>query len=287
MTTIDVSSPAERNARPARKVSQYNWIGGSFGWVWLVIIMLPIYWMVITSLKTSANYYDTNALLPPKNPTLDNYRLVIQNHIGRYFLNSVVVTLGAVIPAVAISLMAAYAIIRGVGNRWLRSVNWLFLMGLAIPLQAVIIPIYLIIIRLGLYDTLLAIVLPSISFAIPLSVLVLSNFIRDVPRELFESMRVDGATEWGTLWRLVFPLTRPALITVAIYNGIGIWNGLLLPLVLTQSRGQRTLPLALADFQGQASVILAAITLTLLPIVILYALGRRQLQSGLIAGVSK
>ena len=87
-------------------------------------------------------------------------------------------------------------------------------MGLAIPLQATIIPVYLIIIKLKLYDTLLAIILPSIAFAIPLSVLVLSNFIRDVPKELFESMRVDGASEWGTLWRLAFPLTRPALVTV-------------------------------------------------------------------------
>ena len=87
-------------------------------------------------------------------------------------------------------------------------------MGLAIPLQATIIPVYLIIIRLQLYDTLLAIILPSIAFAIPLSVLVLANFIRDVPKELFESMRMDGASEWGTLWRLAFPLTRPALVTV-------------------------------------------------------------------------
>ena len=111
-------------------------------------------------------------------------------------------------------------------------------MGLAIPLQATIIPVYLIIIRLQLYDSLLAIILPSIAFAIPLSVLVLANFIRDVPKELFESMRVDGASEWSTLWRLAFPLTRPALVTVAIYNGLAVWNGFLLPLILTQSPEQ-------------------------------------------------
>ena len=82
-------------------------------------------------------------------------------------------------------------------------------MGLAIPLQATIIPVYLIIIRLKLYDSLLAIILPSIAFAIPLSVLVLTNFIRDVPKELFESMRVDGASEWATLWRLGVPVDPP------------------------------------------------------------------------------
>ena len=108
-------------------------------------------------------------------------------------------------------------------------------MGLAIPLQAVVIPVYLIIIRLKMYDTLAAIILPSIAFAIPLSVLVLCNFIRDIPNELFESMRLDGASDWGMLWSLAFPLTRPALVTVTIYNGLTIWNGFLLPLILTQS----------------------------------------------------
>jgi raffinose/stachyose/melibiose transport system permease protein len=79
-------------------------------------------------------------------------------------------------------------------------------------------------------------------------VLVLSNFIRDIPRELFESMRLDGASDWGTLWHLASPLSRPALVTVTIYNGLSIWNGFLLPLMLTQSPSERTLPLALWSF---------------------------------------
>jgi raffinose/stachyose/melibiose transport system permease protein len=187
--------------------------------------------------------------------------------------------------------MAAFAIIRGGRGLFLRGANTLFLMGLAVPLQATIIPIYLIIIKLGIYDSLLAIILPSIAFAIPLSVLVLSTFIRDVPNELFESMRLDGASEWGTLWHLAFPLTRPALVTVAIFNGLTIWNGFLLPLVLTQDPGRRTLPLALWTFQGQYSVnvpaVLASVVLTTLPILVLYVIGRRQLLSGLTAGFSK
>lgn len=268
-----------------------NWLGGAAGWLWLVIVVLPVYWILITSFKTQSNYFGMNPLAPPTDPTLDNYRLVIQSDFVRYFVNSVIVTLGAVAPAVAISFMAAFAIVRGGNGRFLRSVNSLFLMGLAIPLQATIIPVYLIIIRLRLYDTLLAIILPSIAFAIPLSVLVLSNFIRDVPKELFESMRTDGASEWGTLWHLAFPLTRPALVTVSIYNGLAIWNGFLLPLILTQDPTQRTLPLALWTFQGQYSVnvpaVLASVVLTTLPILVLYAVGRRQLLSGLTAGFGK
>jgi raffinose/stachyose/melibiose transport system permease protein len=268
-----------------------NWLGGAAGWLWLLIVIVPIYWIVITSFKTQSNYFQTNPLAPPAEPTLDNYKVVIEADFVRYFVNSTIVTLGAVVPAVLISFMAAYAIVRA-GDWWvLRSVTSLFLMGLAIPLQAAIIPVYLIVIRLHLYDTLLAIILPSIAFAIPLSVLVLSNFIRDVPKELFDSMRVDGASEWATLWRLAFPLTRPALVTVSIYNGLAIWNGFLLPLILTQSPNQRTLPLALWTFQGQYSInvpaVLASVVLTTLPILFLYAVGRRQLLSGLTAGFSK
>jgi raffinose/stachyose/melibiose transport system permease protein len=280
-----------RRVTGGRRGRRPNWLAGLTGWLWLAIVIVPIYWILITSFKAQSDYFLANPLAPPTDPTLDNYRLVLDNDFARYFVNSVIVTLGTVVPAVLISFMAAFAIIRGGAGRFLRWTNWLFLMGLAIPLQAVIIPVYLIIIRLQLYDTLLAIVLPSIAFAIPLSVLVLSNFIRDVPKELFESMRVDGASEWGTLWKLAFPLTRPALVTVSIYNGLATWNGFLLPLILTSDPTQRTLPLALWTFQGQYSInvpaVLASVMLTALPILALYAVGRRQLLSGLTAGFGK
>jgi raffinose/stachyose/melibiose transport system permease protein len=295
-TTVDARPRQAAGGRKRRSrgrgAHRRNWLGGLTGWFWLLIVIVPIYWIVITSFKTQSNYFAMNPLAPPTEPTLDNYKLVIENDFIRYFANSTIVTLGAVVPAVLVSFMAAYAIVRAAGTMWtLRWMNSLFLMGLAIPLQAAIIPVYLIVIRLHMYDSLLAIILPSIAFAIPLSVLVLSNFIRDVPKELFDSMRVDGASEWGTLRHLAFPLTRPALVTVSIYNGLAIWNGFLLPLILTQSPSQRTLPLALWTFQGEYSInvpaVLASVVLTALPIVVLYAIGRRQLLSGLTAGFSK
>jgi raffinose/stachyose/melibiose transport system permease protein len=293
VTTTDTTGtkPARRGASRGSAAERPNWFGGLAAWIWLAIVIIPIYWIVITSFKTQDSYFSSNAMVPPGSPTLENYRLVIQSDFPRYFLNSIIVTIGAIVPALVISFMAAYAIVRGASNRLLQFFSSVFLMGLAIPIQATIIPVYLIIIKLGLYDTLLAIILPSIAFAIPLSVLVLSNFVRDVPKELFESMRVDGASEWRTLWSLAFPLTRPAMVTVAIYNGLAIWNGFLLPLILTQTPDKRLLPLALWAFQGQYTVnipaVLAAVVLTTLPILILYVLGRRQLLSGLTAGFSK
>jgi raffinose/stachyose/melibiose transport system permease protein len=294
VATSDAGTASSRPSRghfTLRKLLRLNWFGGTAAWLWLVIVMVPLYWIVVTSFKDQTAYFSQNPFALPTAPTLANYRLVIESDFPQYFLNSVIVTAGTIIPAVAISFMASYAIVRGAGGKFLAGVNGLFLMGLAIPLQATIIPVYLLIIRMQLYDSLLAIILPSIAFSIPLSVLVLSNFIRDVPKELFESMRVDGATEWDMLRGLALPLTRPALVTVSIYNGLGVWNGFLLPLILTQSPDKRTLPLALWTFQGQYSVnipaVLASVMLTTLPIVLLYAIGRRQLLSGLTAGFSR
>lgn len=284
-----VAEPA-RSSKFKRSFSKLNLPGGTAGWLWLAVTIIPIYYIVITSLKTQAGYFSENPLAPPAAPTLENYRMVIEADFTRYFFNSVIITVGAVIPTLAVAFMASFAIVRGNGQ-FLKGVNALFLMGLAIPLQATIIPVYLMIIKMNLYDSLLAIILPSIAFAIPLSVLIMCNFIRDVPNELFESMRLDGCSEWQTMWRLALPLTKPAIVTVGIYNGLGVWNGFLLPLILTQSPELRVLPLGLWTFQGEFSVnipaVLASVVLSTLPVLVLYIIGRRQLLSGLTAGFSK
>lgn len=273
-----------------RRGERKNIVGFLFSILWLVVTLVPIYWIVLTSFKSQADYYSSNPLFPAPGMTLDNYWFVIESDFPQYFLNSVIVVVASVGGAVLLSFLASYAIVRS-RARILRFFNGVFLLGLAIPLQAAIIPIYLIIIRLGLYDTLGALILPSVAFAIPLSVLVLSNFIRDVPRELFEAMRVDGASEWKMVWNLAFPLTRPALVTVTVYNALSVWNSFLFPLILTQSPDQRTLPLALWTFQGQYSVntpaVLASVVLTTLPVLVLYIFGQRQLLGGLTAGFNK
>ncbi|TQM12010.1 carbohydrate ABC transporter permease [Pseudonocardia kunmingensis] len=283
-------APARAPRRRSAGADRPNYLGGLSGLLWLAIIIVPVYWVVITSFKPQSAYYTSNPMLPAE-PTLENYQAVIEADFLSYFVNSVIVTVGATVPAVLLSFMAAFAIVRGGRGRFLRVSNTVFLMGLACPTQAVIIPVYLIIIRLSLYDSHLALILPSIAFAIPLSVLILANFIRDVPNELFESMRMDGASEWGTMWRLAFPLTQPALITVSIYQGLQVWNAFLLPLVLTQSPEMRVLPLALWAFQGEYGInvpaVLASVVLATLPILALYVVGRRHLLAGMTAGFSK
>ena len=260
------------------------------GVLWLVFSFYPIIFMLFTSFRTQGDIYTDTPWSLPSHPTLENYASVLLNGFFTYFANTVFVTAVSVFMILLVSLLAAYAISQ-VRNRYTRGVFNLFLLGLAIPLQATIIPIYAIVSDLRLYDTLFALILPSIAFGIPLSILVLVTYIRDIPHELHESMWLDGATHWTILRNLVLPLSRPAIITVVIYETIQVWNSYLFPLVLTQSQSVAVLPLSLANFKGQFSTdipaIMAAVFLSATPIILLYIFGRRQLLGGLVAGFSK
>lgn len=273
-----------------RSTVRPNWLGGLAGWLWLLFAVLPIYYIVVTSVRPREDYYGSNPLSLPSRPTLSAYGRVLDSDFGLYFLNSVIVTGATVAVVLLVSVMAAYVVVRNKG-RFSRVVFSGLLLGIAIPLQATIVPVYYLIVELGLYDTLWALILPSIAFAIPLSVLILVNFLRDVPGELFEAMRVDGATDWRMLWSLAVPLAKPAIITVGIYDALQVWNGFLFPLILTQSAGKRVLPLSLWSFQGEFAIdvpaVLAAVVLSALPVLAAYAIGRRQLISGLTAGFTK
>lgn len=279
-----------RRRGPAARLRHVNFPGGIGGLVWLLLVVVPLYWVVVTSFRSNQTFFVDFPLALPSAPTLDNYVKVFDAGFFGYFLNSVIVTIVATAAAVFVSFLAAYTIVRN-DHPVSRGSFSFALLGLAIPLQAAIIPIYYMITQLGLYDSLLALIIPSAAFAVPITIVILVNFLRDIPGELFESMRLDGATDWGMLWRLVLPLGRPALITVSIYNGLQVWNGFLFPLVLTQSPSVRVLPLALWSFQSELTVdvpgIMAAVILSMIPILTLYIFGRRQLVAGLTAGFGK
>lgn len=257
---------------------------------WLLVVLVPIYWMVISSLRDQAGFLEADQLTPPGHPTLDNYRLVLSSGFGRYLLNSVIVTVATVALVLLASLMASYVIVRS-RRRLARAALTLFLAGLAIPSHAVIIPIYLLIVRMHLYDSLLALILPTAAFGLPVAVLVTTAFMRDIPLELIEACRLDGASEWRILWSLAAPLSRPSMVTVGVYTGIQAWNGFLFPLVLTQSPATRVLPLSLWTFQGEFTIdvpaVLAAVVLSSLPLFAAYLVGRRQLVAGLTAGFGR
>jgi len=278
-------------SRPAAPIShRRNVIGGVMSFVWLGVVALPLYWIILTSFRSQSGFFVDGPLAFPSEPTLDNYRLVLENDFWRYLGNSAIVTGAATTFIVALGFLAAYAIARN-GRGVSKTTFTVLLLGLAIPLQATIIPIYLMIVELGLYDSLLGIVLPSVAFGLPITVLILVNFLRDVPRSLFEAARIDGASEWQAMIKIALPLARPALVTVAIYAGLNVWNGFLFPLILTQSEDKRVLPLALTTYQGMFTInvpaVIAAVVMSSIPVIALYIFGRRQLLAGMTAGFGK
>lgn len=252
--------------------------------VWLVIVAAPLYYMILASFRTQGTYLTDNPWVPSGGLSVGSYSTVFGAGLGRYLLNSVVLTVVCVALTVTISLGAAYRIVR----RRSRAVGVSFtvmLFGLAIPVQAIIVPIYVLIYKMHLYDTLFALILTLSAAAVPVSVLIMVSFVRDIPRELIGAMLVDGGNEWTVFRRLIWPLSRPVLATLAIYNGLNVWNNFLLPLVLTQSSSVAVLPLGLTKLEGLYSVnvpaVMAGVLLSVLPLLVLFIFMRRQVMNSL------
>jgi raffinose/stachyose/melibiose transport system permease protein len=255
--------------------------------VWLVVVGAPIYYMIVASLEPTSVYLSANPWFPTKGITGANYAAVFSSGVVRYFFNSVIVAGGTTILAVAVSLLGAYTIVVH-ATRWTGIVFRCFMVGFAVPIQALMIPLYLTILRIGLYDSLLGLILPMAAFSLPITILVLVNFLRDIPRSLLDAMRVDGAGALRSLVSLVLPLSWPALATVGVFDFVSSWNNFLFPLILTQSPGQATMPLSVFNFEGNhlqnVPQIMAAVALSMAPLFVLYLIARRRLMAGLAAG---
>jgi len=178
----------------------------------------------------------------------------------------------------------AYAIVRN-RSRTVTIVFRILLLGLAVPIQAVIVPIFYLILKAQLYDTLPAVILPTAAFAMPISTIVLTGSMRDITSDMYEAMALDGASSWRTFRNLVLPLSRSGLATVIIFSALSAWNGFLFPLILTQSAGVRVFTLGLYDFTTANSVdapaICAAVVMSIVPILLVYLFARRALIQGL------
>jgi raffinose/stachyose/melibiose transport system permease protein len=259
-------------------------VGFVLATAWLVIVVAPLYYMILASFRTQGTYLTANPWVPSGGLSASSYGTVFGAGLGRYLLNSVLLTVACIVVTVTISLTAAFRIVR----RTSRAVSVSFtvmLFGLAIPVQAIIVPLYVLIYRMHLYDTLFALILTLSAAAVPVSVLIMVSFVRDIPREMIGAMLVDGAGEWTVFRRLIWPLSRPVLATLSIYNGLNVWNNFLLPLVLTQSSSVAVLPLGLTKLEGLYSVnvpaVMAGVLLSVLPLLVLYAAMRRQVMNSL------
>ena len=277
-----------RNHAPRRKqkARREQPIAVLFGVAWLAVIVAPLWYLVTASLRSQSSYLSSNPWIP-SGLTLTNYQAIVQAGFGRFMLNSVVVALASIVLVCVSAFAASYAIVRRT-SRLGTLVMYLCLGCLALPAVSVIIPLYFVSQHLGLYNTLWAVILPVSAFGVPVAVLVFCTFLRDIPRELFDAMAVDGAATWLVVRRLALPMSVPAIAIVAVYQCVQSWNNLLFPLILTQSPNERVLPLVMYEFVGQFSLnvpgVLAAVVLSSAPLVFVYAIARKQIMGGIVAG---
>jgi raffinose/stachyose/melibiose transport system permease protein len=189
-----------------------------------------------------------------------------------------------------LSAGAAYPLSR-MSFRFNRPIFSIIVAAMSVPIHITLIPIFVMSINMGTYDSLAALIGPNIAFNLPMSVFILSSFMYGIPRSLEEAAEIDGCSKFATFFRIIFPLSTPGLATLGIYNGVVIWNEFSFAMTLTQSQSVRTLPLAVWDYQGQYStnipVVMAVLVLSALPIILLYIFGQDKLVKGMMAGAVK
>jgi len=267
-----------------------NYTAAVMTFIWLIIISVPLYAVVVTAFKPQAGYITDGPLSLPSSFTLDNIVTVLSGDFPRYVLNTLVVTAMTVAIVMVLAVPVGYAVVRG--QSWLTSsVFRLFLLGLAIPSQAVVIPLFLLINQLGLYDTLWAVALPTAAFALPVSVLVLTGAMRDISNELYEAMALDGASPGRILTTLVIPLSKSGIATIGVFAALQAWNGFLFPLIFTQSSSAKLVTTGLYDYIAQyganVPALMAAVMLSAVPILLVYLFARRALVAGLMGAGGK
>ena len=250
--------------------------------------LLPIVGIVLTALQ------DQNGLATFG--TFDGVHLANfgdawrDGHFGTYLKSSAIVTVTVVVVAGSLSILAGYAF----GLMRFRGATvlfYVFLLGLMIPTEAIIVPLYYDFRDLSLVDTYWALILPQIGTSVAFGTFWMRSYFRTVPRSLVEAARIDGASSWFVLWRVLLPLARPAVLTMAVLLFMWTWNEFLLALVMVSDENLRTAPLGLSFFQGRnqtnLTLLAAGAVIVALPVVILYVFLQRHFIRGMLSGAVK
>ncbi len=260
--------------------------------LWAALVIFPFLWMITTSFKSNTEIlfspWDLPAVLQWR-----NFDHAWNNaHIGRYVLNSVIVIVMSLTGTLLVSAMAAYVIARFdfPGNR---ALFYLFMMGLMFPVFLGLVPLYFLMSDLHIKDTYWGLALVYIAYSLPFTIFFLVGFFKTLPGEVAEAGIVDGASQFQVFFQIMLPMAKPGLIAMGIFNFLGQWNQYLLPLVLMQDESKRVLSQGLGmlaiqqGYQNDYGALFAAMTITMVPTLVVYILFQKRLESGLTAGALK
>lgn len=254
--------------------------------------IFPIVWMLYSSLKEK-RAFNADIVGLPKKPTLINYTRILTNpdyHLSESMLNSIRTTCLSIILIVLFSFIVGYILAR-VSFKFNRILYAMFLMGMLIPIHSLLVPIYVVFRQCGMSNQWFTLLFPYVSFGLPMGIFLMEGYVKGIPVSLEEAAAIDGSSFSHTLWHIIMPICKPILITIAIIQVFSCWNEFSFALVLIKDVGLQTVPLALTQFKGQFASDypkqMAAMLITMSPIVILYFTFSKQIIKGMVAGAVK
>lgn len=258
--------------------------------VWVFIVLFPLWVLVINSFKTRLTIYE-NPFWIPKKWNFQNYVTVLRDgDFLTYFKNSLIVVVLSLVIVTLVSSLAGYALASW-KSRYSTFFYFLFISGMMLPIKIASIRLLEITRALGLLNTIWSLPPIYVAMGIPVGVFILTTFIREIPKSLMEAAYIDGATSFKVYHMIILPLIRPALATVSIYNLIPFWNDLWFPLIFINTENQKTLLLGVTRLFGQYqtdwSKVLAVLTLSAIPVLVLYLMMSQQFIKGVTAGAVK
>jgi raffinose/stachyose/melibiose transport system permease protein len=256
--------------------------------VFSLIALAPIAGIVLTALQTPGELSSFGA---PGGFHVRNFATAWdQGNFSSYLRSSAIVAVSVVVVSTLLSILAGYAfgMMRFRGHQ---ALFYLFLLGLTIPLEAIVVPLYYDLRDLSLTDTYAALILPQVGVSVAFGTFWMRAFFRSVPRSLVEAARLDGSSSWSTLWRVLLPAARPAVLTMVVLVFMWTWNEFLLALVMVTDESLRTAPLGLAFFQGRNTTDFALLSagsvIVATPVVVLYVFLQRHFIRGMLSGAIK
>lgn len=257
---------------------------------WALVQIFPLYWMLTFSLKENAEIFGKNVIGLPNKWLWSNYTTALQSgNMFRYLLNSAIVTGATIAITVVAATAATYALTRMVW-RGRKTVNAAFMLGITIPINAVILPVFLILSKLHISNY-LALIIPYSAFALSMSILISASFMQGIPKELEEAACLDGCNVYGIFWHVILPLMRPALATLSIFIFLQAWNELMYAVIFISDSRYRTITVGIQNLSGSFTTdwgpIGAALVVATFPVLIIYAFFSSKIQDSLVAGAIK
>lgn len=255
-----------------------------------LLMIYPLYWLFLSAFKTSEDFF-TRPFSLPAEWTLDN---IIQAwevaSLGRAMINSTIVTMSATVLTVFIAALTAYALSR-FAFRLKGALMGFFVLGLLIPIHSTLVPLFIMMNKVGLLNTYWALILPYTAFELPIAIFLTVAYMSSIPKELEEAAYIDGSGYWGIFFRIMLPLSKPILFTVAILSFLRYWNEFVFALVFINDTSLKTLPLSLAVFSDGYStnygLTMGAMAVAVIPTIVVYLIFQEQIMKGMMEGSVK